>query len=150
MPALRPTVTTSPDADWCVPTALVHRLFGATENDVLALVDGLSPKQRARLAVYCYHRGHLHAIGLAIAATCDLPSLVSAAPSNGAGSGLYAQSREPSRLTARSLPGRRPITLAKSASGHKGLARMIAVANGEPELEPLAGTSGLAPDSELR
>jgi hypothetical protein len=137
MPALRPTVTTSPDADWYVPTALVHRLFGASEEDVLTLVDGLSPKQRARLAVYCYHRGHLHAIGLAIAATCDLPSLVSAAPSNGAGSGLYAQSRERSTPVERSLPGRRPITLAKSASGHARSARMTAPAADEPELAAL-------------
>ena len=128
MNALQRTTPTSPDADWYVPTALVHRLFGATEEDVPALVDGLSPKQRARLAVYCYHRGHLHAIGLAIAATCDLPSLVCAAPSNGAGSGLYVQSRQRSPPAERSLPGRRPITLAKSASGHARLARLIAFA----------------------
>jgi hypothetical protein len=133
---LRAGRVTSDDRDTLVPAELINRLLRASAEDAPTIVSHLADKQRARVAYFCYARGHLHAIGLAIAATCDLPSLIAAAPSNGAGSGLYAQSREQSKPAARSPMGRRPITLAKSASGHSGLARIIALAaNDEPDLE---------------
>jgi hypothetical protein len=124
------------DADWCVPSALVHRLLRASAEEGPAIVAHLPDRQRARVAYFCYARKHLHAVGLAIAATCDLQSLMAAAPSNGAGSGLYAQSREQVKPMLPSLTGRRPITLAKSVTGHHGLERIIALAaNDEQELD---------------
>jgi hypothetical protein len=137
MTAMPRFVGGSDDRDWFVSSELIHRLLRASEEDVPAIVSHLPDRQRARVAYFCYSRRHLHAIGLAIAATCDLPSLIGAAPSNGAGSGLYAQSRERTKPAKRSLTGRRPITLPKSATGHHALAKIIALAaNDEPELEP--------------
>ncbi len=133
---LRAGATISDERDNLVPTELVRHLLRASVAEAPAIVSHLPDRQRAQVAYFCYARGHLHAIGLAIAATCDLPSLISAAPSNGAGSGLYAQSRERAKPAERSPMGRRPITLAKSASGHTGLAKIIALAaNDEPDLE---------------
>jgi hypothetical protein len=133
---LRAGATIQDERDNFVPAELIRRLLRASAEDAPAIVSHLPDKQRARVAYFCYARGHLHAIGLAIAATCDLPSLISAAPSNGAGSGLYAQSRAQAKPAERSPTGRRPITLAKSASGHTGLAKIIALAaNDEPDLD---------------
>jgi hypothetical protein len=133
---LRAGVMIADERDNFVSSELVRRLLRASVEEAPAIVSHLPDKQRARVAYFCYSRGHLHAIGLAIAATCDLPSLISAAPSNGAGSGLYAQSRERAKPVERSTMGRRPITLAKSASGHDGLAKIIALAaHDEPDLD---------------
>ena len=137
----------SEDRDDFVPVELVKRLLQASVAEAPEIVADLSDRQRARLAYFCYSRGHLHAIGLAIAATCDVPSLIAAAPSNGAGSALHAQSRQRAKPEHRSRTGRRAITLAKSVSGHHGLAKIIALsANDEPDLEPtLADAPGLQP-----
>jgi hypothetical protein len=133
---LRAGATIQDERDNFAPAEFVRRLLQASVEDAPAIVSHLPDKQRARVAYFCYARGHLHAIGLAIAATCDLPSLIGAAPSNGAGSGLYAQSRERAKPAERLPMGRRPITLAKSASGHDGLAKIIALAaNDEPDLD---------------
>jgi hypothetical protein len=131
--------TPSVDRDGVIPSELMHRLLRASANDVPMLVSDLSERQRAHLAFFCYGRAHLHATGLAIAATCDLPSLIAAAPSNGAATALYAQSREGAKRAERpATNGRRPITLAKSVSDHRGLARIIALAaDDEPELETI-------------
>jgi hypothetical protein len=126
----------SDERDNFVPAHLVNRLLQSSAEDAPAIVSHLPDKQRARVAYFCYSRRHLHRIGLAIAATCDLPSLIGAAPSNGAGSGLYAQSRDRAKPAERPLTGRRPITLAKSVSGHHGLAKIIALAaHDEPDVD---------------
>src|SRR4051812_36411899 len=59
------------DNDQAVPAELVEHLYRAGESRVGDLVSGFSVTQRANLAVYCYHKAHLHRIGLAIAATCE-------------------------------------------------------------------------------
>jgi hypothetical protein len=119
---------------WHVRDEVMDRLMHAAEHEVADIVAELSPRQRGHLAVFCYGRTHLHRIGLEIAATCDLQALVNAAASNAAAQRLYAQSRERTAPVARSAPWRRPITLAKSASGSSRWAAIIAdVAGEEPE-----------------
>jgi hypothetical protein len=109
------------------PDDMVGRLMRADERDIAAIVSVLAPQERARLAFFCYARGHLHDIGIAVAATCDLTFLMQAAPSNAAAQTLFARSRE--RLTTTVAPVNRrrsAITLAKSALGNDALARIMA------------------------
>src|SRR5918995_3892887 len=73
---------------------LLRRLVQANERDIADIVSVLAPSERARVAFFCYARGHLHDIGLAVAATCELPLLMQAAPSTAAGNTLFARSRQ--------------------------------------------------------
>ena len=89
----------------------LERLYGAATASVTGIVSNLSASERAKLAVFCYGRAHLNAIGLAIAATCGLDHLTAASTSAAAGQALFVQSREiaPDKPSI----GRRPaITLA--------------------------------------
>jgi hypothetical protein len=114
------------DADWHVPSEIVSRLLRAGEHEAAAIVAALSPRQRAHLAVFCYARTHLHRIGLAIAATCDQLSLMNASASIAAGHTLYAQSRDRTQPIERPVTWRRPITLARSASGNSKWTKLLA------------------------
>ncbi len=106
---------------------LARLIQTADQDKIPEVVAPLTAAQRARLAVFCYSRAHLNGIGLAIAATCDLPSLMQAAPSNAAGNVIFTQSREPRKTDHRQTGGARArITLARSASGNSGLASIIA------------------------
>jgi hypothetical protein len=91
------------------------RLYGAAMQSVAGIVGHLSASERARLAVFCYSRAHLHAIGLAVAATCDLDHLVAASSSATAGQAMFAQSREitPDKPA---FSRRAAITLARSGA----------------------------------
>lgn len=111
-------------------TEALSRLYRATVSSGGEIVDSLSASERARIAVFCYGRVHLNAIGLAIAARCDLDHLMAAANSPTAGRVIYEQSRQSSSAAERPLPGRRPaITLATSVSS--SLASRAAVASAE-------------------
>lgn len=106
---------------------LLRRLLRADQRDIADIVSVLPPGERARLAFFCYARGHLHDIGLAVAATCELPALMQAAPSNAAAHTLFARARD--RFAAAVEPATRrrsAITLAKSALSSDGLAKIIA------------------------
>ena len=81
------------DNDQPVPADLAERLYRAGEGRVADLVAGFSAAQRADLAVYCYHKAHLHRIGLAIAATCERSTL-ELTWGRTLGKALYDQSRE--------------------------------------------------------
>jgi hypothetical protein len=107
---------------------MLARLIQTADADKIPeIVAPLTAAQRSRLAVFCYSRAHLNGIGLAIAATCDLHSLMQAAPSNAAGNVIFMQSREPPKTNRRPPGGGRArITLARSASGNSGLATIIA------------------------
>jgi hypothetical protein len=70
---------------------LVGRIYRAGPKRAGKEVAALSAAERANLAAFCYARAHLHEIGLAIAALCDLRDLLDAAGT--AGSVLYTQSR---------------------------------------------------------
>src|ERR1700681_2970105 len=82
------------DGGSCIPEELVGRLHRATEHSVIDLVAAFTANERARLAMFCYHKSHLRRIGLAIATTCDLNSLVEGWGVI-LGQAVFAQSREP-------------------------------------------------------
>jgi hypothetical protein len=91
------------------------KLLRANASAAGDIVERLSPMERARLAVFCYGRNHLNAVGLAIAAQCGLDHLIAASRSATAGRALHAQSRDVP--VARPPQARRAaITLASSVS----------------------------------
>jgi hypothetical protein len=103
------------DDDIRISEELIGRLHNATEGSVSDLVAAFTANERARLAMFCYHKSHLRGIGLAIATTCDLNSLVQEWGLV-LGRAIFAQSRErpeePGRMGVRPRP---KITLARSA-----------------------------------
>jgi hypothetical protein len=54
-----------------VSDSLFGRLYRASPEGVTALVKTVPDETRAMLAVYCYRRAHLQALGLTIAETCS-------------------------------------------------------------------------------
>lgn len=103
--------------DYAAMSEALVRLYRAAANTAADAVATLSGSERAKLAVFCYGRAHLNAIGLAIAAQCDFDQLVMASPSPAAGRVLFEQSRDATVHADRPTPSRRaPITLATSAS----------------------------------
>ena len=115
LPALAPTAPQLDD-DQIVPEELVGRLYRSSGGGVADVVAGLSLSQRANLAMFFYRKSHLHRIGLAIAATCDHPSLVQAW-GGVLGQALFDRSREGTVQPAlQSSQKRNKITLAKSAT----------------------------------
>ncbi|MBV9559880.1 MAG: hypothetical protein JOY90_05380 [Bradyrhizobium sp.] len=101
------------DNDRCpVRDELLGEMYRASENGLPMLVDSVSADVRARLALFCYRRSHLHSLALAIAASCSERDLINFG--GRVGSTLHALSRQaPSdRGVSASLPGgRKPITL---------------------------------------
>jgi len=89
---------------------LLGEMYRASESGLQSLVESVSSSVRARLALFCYHRSHLHSLGVAIAASCSPRELIDAG--GRVGSMLYAQSRDVAMGAAVALPGgRKPITL---------------------------------------
>jgi hypothetical protein len=112
IPAVTPTAPQLDD-DQIVPEELVGRLYRANEEAVPELLGGLSSHERANLAMFCYRKSHLHRTGLAIAATCDLTTLIQAW-GTALGQAVFAQSRERTEKPERPLMhGRSKITLAR-------------------------------------
>ena len=99
--------------DFPITEEFLGRLYECRNHGIDNFVSTLSQSHRGSLAVFCYGRSHLHDVGLAIAATCDLESLVVAGGK--AGQFLYAQSRERPEALA-PLPRRAKISLATNAS----------------------------------
>jgi hypothetical protein len=101
--------------DPCISEELIGFLHHATKESVLDLVAAFQANERVRLAMYCYHKCHLRRVGLVIATTCDLNSLVREWGLV-LGEAIFDQSREhseePGRIGARTRP---KITLARSA-----------------------------------
>jgi hypothetical protein len=102
------------DDDQVVPEELVGRLYRVSADAVADLLEGLSAHERANLAMFCYHKSHLHRTGLAIAATCDLSTLVQAW-GTALGQAVFAQSRERSEEAVRAGGPRSKITLARQS-----------------------------------
>jgi len=100
------------DDDGCpVPDELIGRLYRSSQHDINDIVSGLSTSRRGSLAAFCYGRAHLRDIGLAIAATCDLETLVVAG--GRARNFLFEQSRElPNADKARSGSKHARVSLA--------------------------------------
>ncbi|TWB88166.1 hypothetical protein FBZ93_119156 [Bradyrhizobium macuxiense] len=88
---------------------LLGQMYRANPNGLSLLVANVAPDIRARLALFCYRRSHLHALAVAIASSCSEWELVNSG--GRVGSTLYALSREPARATTTSHGGRKPITL---------------------------------------
>ena len=88
---------------------LLGQMYRANPNGLSLLVANVAPDVRARLALFCYRRSHLHALAVAIASSCSEWELVNSG--GRVGSTLYALSREPVRAAAVSHGGRKPITL---------------------------------------
>ena len=99
------------ESDVCpVRDELLGEMYRASESGLPRLVESVSPDARARLALFCYRRSHLHSLAVAIAASCNERDLID----NGGrvGSTLYALSRESTVKSSPSLSGgRKPITL---------------------------------------
>ena len=99
------------EGDSCpVRDELLGEMYRASESGLPRLVESVSPDARARLALFCYRRSHLHSLAVAIAASCNERDLIE----NGGrvGSTLYALTRGGSAKSAPSLSGgRKPITL---------------------------------------
>jgi hypothetical protein len=105
------------DDDPYISEALIGRLHHATEDSVLDLVATLRASERACLAMHCYRKSHLRRIGLAIASSCDLNTLVQEWGST-LGGAIFAKSRERTEERGRSWARQRPaVTLARSAGG---------------------------------
>lgn len=99
------------ESDFCpVRDELLGEMYRASESGLPRLVESVSPDNRARLALFCYRRSHLHSLALAIAASCSERDLVDAG--GRVGSTLYALSRGGGVKPTPSLSaGRKPITL---------------------------------------
>ena len=67
-------------------------LYRSHERGLADLVATVAPDVRATLALFCYRRGHLHSMGLAIAASCTEDELEHAG--GRVGLALFALSRE--------------------------------------------------------
>src|SRR6202051_947565 len=115
----RSQAATQFDDDTLVPEELIGRLHRATETTILDLMAKFTARERANLAVFCYHRSHLRRTGLAIAATCDLPALVRQWGTV-LGQAIFAQSRDRSHESYPARIQHRPkITLAQNAGGRR-------------------------------
>ena len=98
--------------DFCpVRDDLLGEMYRANANGLPVLVESVSSEVRAMLALFCYRRSHLHALAVAIAASCTERELIQLG--GRVGSTLYALSREPAaRSTPSSTYGhRKAITL---------------------------------------
>lgn len=106
-----------PNEDECpVPEDLIGQLHRSETPNAVEIAKTLSEQQRAQLAAFCYKRGHLHALGLKIASSCNRAALVEAAGPSGRT--LYLQSRDPdktlSQARADSSHSQKPVSLAKA------------------------------------
>jgi hypothetical protein len=94
---------------------VIGRLHGSPARGIDGLVSNLSEDQRGTLATFCYVRAHLHEVALAIAATCNLDTLVHAGGKPG--NFLFEQSRQRPKTVYPDLGARRvKISLAKNIS----------------------------------
>jgi hypothetical protein len=108
------------DDDMSVPEELIGRLHRANDATILHLVEKLTSEERANLAMFCYRKAHFRRIGLAIAATCDLSSLVRQWGTV-LGHAVFAQSREGASDPDPIRATHRKVTLARSAGENRPL-----------------------------
>ena len=104
------------DSDNCpVTEEFIGRLYRSSRHEIHAVVAALPMARRAQLAAFCYCRAHLRDIAMAIAATCDLETLMTAG--GRAGNFLFEQSRElPNEERPRSVSRHAKVTLAPLSS----------------------------------
>ena len=73
------------------PNNFCFQIFDASKRGQPIPQLDLSAEVKSMLAVFCYRRSHLERAGLAIAATCEEPDLLSAG--GALGGALFAKSR---------------------------------------------------------
>jgi hypothetical protein len=101
-----------PQEEACpVPESLLGDLYRASPEGLHGLVETIPSRVRAMLAVYCYRRGHLASLGLAIAATCDKVEMTEAGGQFGAV--IFEQSRQAPEVVPEK---RRKVTLPTRSS----------------------------------
>jgi hypothetical protein len=83
--------TTIANDDCPIPEQLLFQIYDASKRRQPIPTLDVSVETRSMLALFCYRRGHLETAGLAIAATCEEPDLLSAGGALGAA--LFARSR---------------------------------------------------------
>ena len=95
-----------------VSDEMLGELYNASKLGLPVLVATVASDIRAMLALFCYRRSHLHAMGLAIAVSCDEDDLVRSG--GRVGEALFARSREPPQPppAASRYANRRKVTLA--------------------------------------
>lgn len=106
-----------------IPESLFKELKGAGAPNAVDIASSLPEAQRAQLAVFCYRKRHLHELGLRIASTCEINSLLQAAGTGG--EVIFNQSRDPDATLAKeAMPhahsSPKPITLATCANVNMG------------------------------
>jgi len=121
----------SEDETCPVRDEVLGELYSASKLGLPVLVETISPHIRAMLALFCYHRSHLHTLGFAIAASCDEDDLVQLG--GRVGTALFARSRQaPQPQPVESHPAiRRKITLST------GRLRTMPPIDEEPDDEPV-------------
>ena len=119
-----------PDDDVCpVRDELLGELYSASKLGLPALVATVPPRIRAMLALFCYHRSHLHSLGLAIAGSCEEEDLVRFGGRVGATLFTRSQEAPQPQPLASHYANRRKITLAS------GPLRSMAPIDDEPDEE---------------
>src|SRR3954451_5536695 len=103
-----------------VPDQLLGELYSSPKRDLAEALITMPGLQRARLALFCNRRAHLHEMGLSIAATCSKADLLHEGGQVGAM--LFRQSREKVGEIREHNPQfrRRPISLATMATSITG------------------------------
>ena len=120
------------DSDACpVTDDMLGRLYRASKDGLPELIATVSPDVRAALASYCYRRGHLQGVGLAVASTCEEYDLVTWG--GAAGAALFARSRE--------------ATLVVPATSHYAARQKISLASGSLR-QSLPIDDGADPDDD--
>jgi hypothetical protein len=96
-----------------VPESVLGQLYRASPQGLPELIETVSPDVRAMLAVYCYRRSQLAAIGRAIAASCEEEDL--SFHGGNLGVDIFAKSRAPLAVAQSSRGQRQKISLSKGA-----------------------------------
>jgi hypothetical protein len=100
-----------PQEEACpIPDSLLGDLYRASPEGLHSLVESVPPRVRAMLAIYCYRRGHMTSLGLAIAATCEKTDMIEAGGQFGAV--IFEQSRQAPNVIPEK---RRKVTLPTSS-----------------------------------
>jgi short-subunit dehydrogenase involved in D-alanine esterification of teichoic acids len=105
--SLRATRFFEPADKFVISDELVGRLYRSSEQAILEIAAGMSPRDRASLAVFCYGKAHLHEIGLTIASTCELATLVQVM-GNACGQIIFDQSHARKAAVEQATLTRRP------------------------------------------
>ena len=95
-----------------VAETLFGRLYRTSPEGLAALIKTIPAETRAMLAVYCYRRAHLRALGLAVAETCSEYDLQKFGGRMGTELLSLAQAQKPAEERQPKLKSSKGVTLA--------------------------------------